>query len=63
MSTRDSPTVAFLRNREAVLGGRLVVHVDPEIAAELLAAAMGGRQLAYEWALALLAAFDGGRAA
>lgn len=43
------------RARDRALGGRLVLHRDPERAADLLAEALGGRGAARAWVLALSA--------
>jgi hypothetical protein len=55
---RTAPTVAYLEGRERVLGGRLVLHRDTEIAVELLCPALGGRALAYQWLLAVIDALE-----
>jgi hypothetical protein len=53
-------TVTYLQGRDRVLGARLVLYRDPELAADLLVEILGGRAAGYQWALRLLAAFEDG---
>lgn len=46
----------WTENRERILGGRLVLDTDPELAGEQLREQLGGRALAQVWAHQLLAA-------
>jgi hypothetical protein len=48
----------FVNRREVALGARLALHRDPERAAELLAAALGGKERARAWARRLLEALE-----
>jgi hypothetical protein len=47
----------YLTDRERILGG-LRVHRDPDVAAELVAVALGGRQAARRWLLDVVDALD-----
>jgi hypothetical protein len=59
MVGRDSDTVRYLRSRDRVLGRRMRVSQDPELAADQLAEQLGGHALAVEWARTVVATLDG----
>jgi hypothetical protein len=52
------PTVTFLKRRELVLGRRLSVSRDPELAAVQLAEQLGGDRLAHQWLLDALTVLE-----
>ncbi len=54
----SSPVLVYLRGRERVLGGRLVVHREPELAAALLVEELGP-MAARAWCRRLLAELEG----
>jgi hypothetical protein len=49
-----SPTVTYLKRRELVLGRRVGVSIDPELAVEQLVRGLGGARLARWWLLDVL---------
>jgi hypothetical protein len=56
-------TWRYVRDRERVLGHRFMLSRDPDIAAEQLAANLGGRVRARRWAADLLHALEERRSA
>ena len=52
---RRADTVAYLADRERVLGRTFRVRRDPEQAGDDIAAALGGRELARRWLIDVLA--------
>lgn len=61
MSGAAQWTPRYVRDRERVLGRRLRLSLDPEIAAEQLAEHLGGISRARRWTTEVVAALEGRR--